>query len=250
MNEILLCETKPANKPYYFRDFRQTIETYEEVCYIISKRMIYFFVYGIPEDLKVWMQEEFRLRFKSSDLKKQLEEIISLHSFFTKAEKQRLMEEMRGMYLQSPSKKQWLLGENFRRHKQYLSAYHAYEKALLSSGHFSKEERADIYYHMGYCLSKMFQFERAKTCFRFGLELGHHKKCQNGFFLMLYLQGKDEFVEAAIKEGVSKEEAMRAYETLSIQSDQVMMGQEEKANHRNITGILEQWKNEYKKEIS
>ncbi|MDD3186593.1 MAG: tetratricopeptide repeat protein [Anaerostipes sp.] len=266
MSKVLLWETKTAGKPYYFSAFHQWIESYEELCYIISKRMIYFFVFGIPDDLKVWLREEFRIQLKSSDIKRQLTDIVEYKNFFTLDEKRELMERIRKMFLQTPSKKYWMLGEDFRKNRQYLSAFTAYEKALPGMVQLPKEEQAEIYYYMGICLCQMFQFEEALVYLKKGIETEKSSRCQLAMETVLFLTlNQEAFIQELCKNGKSENQAKAIYEQLDERKNFVMQGNEfvkldkiayhkkkldDTMQNRLTKSMLEQWKDEYKREIS
>lgn len=262
---MVLCETEESRRPYTLNSFGQTISSYEELCYIISGQYLYFLVEGIPEGLRLWIEEELGLALRAEEeTKKQLEQIISYRNYFTEPEQRMLVQQMRMAYLYSSVRKHKMLGDLYLRHSRYLSAYHAYQKTLSGLLQLKTNEQQEVLYHTGLCLTRMFRFQEAKEFFQKSCRLGNHKKCQEAYFIVSYMQGDyQKFLEDGRVLSFTEEQLKEIYENITGMEERFSQSEESHAlkkidyhrkkpddlmTRRLTWSMLERWKNEYRRE--
>lgn len=263
---MVLCETDEFRRAYTLNSFGQTISSYEELCYIISGQYLYFLVEGIPEGMRQWIEEELGLVLsEEEETKKKLEQIIGYRNYFTEPEKRMLVQQMRTAYLYSSVRKHKMLGDLYLKHCRYLSAYHAYQKALQGLLQLKQKEQQEVLYHTGLCLTRMFRFQEAKDFFRKSCRLGDNKKCQEAYFIVSYMQGDyQKFLEDGRALSFTEEQLKEIYDNISGMEEKLDGGEEfgalKKIDYhrkkpddlmtRRLTwSMLERWKNEYRREI-
>lgn len=263
---MVLCETEEVRRTYTLNSFGQTISSYEELCYIVSGQYLYFLVEGIPKGLRQWIEEELGLTLsEEEETKKQLEQIISYRNYFTEPERRMLVQQMRTAYLYSSVRKHKMLGDLYLKHCKYLSAYHAYQKAVSGLLQLKTREQQEVLYHTGLCLTRMFRFQEAKEFFQKSCRLGENKRCQEAYFIVSYMQGDHQkFLEDGKVLSFTEEQLKEIYENISGMEEKLAKGEETHAlkkidyhrkkpddlmTRRLTWSMLERWKNEYRREI-
>lgn len=265
MSKIVLCETQEAPIPYKIEKINESFSSYEEFCYLIDQYLMLFLTEGIPFGMRIYLKEELGIQLKNYDIVEQLKYIINFRDYFTVDEKHQLQQRIRTAYLYSAAKKQKLLGDLLLSKHLYLGAVTAYKTVEKVSGQFHGKEKADIFYHMGLCQSRIFCFEDAKKSFQKSLSIKEQKEVQEAYFMVSYLQGDyPMFLEDGRKISFSEDQCRLIYNNIKQREDEIKNQEEfvklkkidyhrRKADDvmaRRLTkAILEKWKDEYKKEI-
>lgn len=265
MSKVVLCETEEAVVVYRIEKINQTFSSYEELCYLIEQYLIFFLTEGIPFGMKVYLKEELGIYLKNDDTMEQLKYIINFRNYFTTDEKHQLAQRLRTVYLYSAAKKQKLMADLFLSKHLYLGALRAYQAVEKRLGQFHSREKADVFYHMGLCQSRMFCLEEAKESFMKSLSIKEQKEVQEAYFMLSYLQGDyAAFLEDGKKISFSEDRCRLIYHNIKKREDEIKSQEEfvklkkidyhrKKADDvmtRRLTkAILEKWKDEYKNEI-
>lgn len=178
MGELILCQAGIAAMPYYIDSVSLNIYSMEELCYYIQKYSDRIDENFWAEDLCIWMEEELQctqtaelLRQKMRD-KAEIAELVQIiidsGGYFTKAEKQEIVQQLRVYENKSDYEKGRLRAERYLMNHYYVSSIDEYQKLLKLTENEPRQvlETGSIWHNMGVANAQMFLYEQAAECFR------------------------------------------------------------------------------------
>ncbi|MCI5952329.1 MAG: hypothetical protein MRZ63_08445 [Anaerostipes sp.] len=247
MGQIILCETKEAERTYEFTSFHQTISTYEELCFCIREHFLFFVEEGISKELLQWIANDLEIRdleqewAKLSTPREKFQKLISCRNYFLPQEISVLMKKYDRYERMTDSERKVRLGDEYLKQKRYEKALKQYRMSD------TREEDGRTLYNMAVCYAHQWDFETAKGLFFKSYQLTKRKRALEAYFSILMFQG--EFASVKIMAGTDYPAFMKKWETWKQQWKQHSLEQKKTENNQYKKQKLKQWKREYRKEM-
>lgn len=274
MSNLVLCRADTRARPYTFEDTGTAVYSYEELCYYICHNPVLFAEDWCSFSLLNWISGELHMDemvrqmngySKNSCL--QVSILLNYGDYLGKKETAPVLEEIqsiqKGSRIQYHKKK----GDCYLRYGKLFRARQEYQK-LLKQEHLIPDKifLGNIYHNLGttYLLDR--DLEEGKRCFLTAWNNHPNKDTCFQYLLIIYLeQGEPGVKLEALKLGLAGETAQDFLDALRGKLAEAELTQEQESFRRlrflkeqgNIRGyeqktdhMLEQWKKQYRKEIT
>lgn len=210
MGKIILCETKEAEKEYYFESKGIKIISYEELCYYIYNHAPIFYDELTTFHLIEWIRKELNLeeladrlttlKEEKSSVRMEMRAILEAFKFYTDIEVAaliRLVDNDMALPKEEYLKK---MADQYANFQCDSKAVHLYDKILGIKE--TKENRnfiGNIYHNRGLCLARNLELAQAKSSFIEAFTRNTNKESLQAYFLLLYVCEEDKLIRQGIQ---------------------------------------------------
>lgn len=175
MGSVFAPVSRKANRPFYLERICTRVFSAEEFLYVLGENPELLSKDMFSKDLILWLEEECgaldladaikKLLNSKADTPQLINALLSMASFITYEEKERILKVMRESEGSSEFEKRKARGDFFMVKERFAYAIREYEQLLLSVKDEESERVAGIYHNMGVAKARMFQFEQASEDF-------------------------------------------------------------------------------------
>lgn len=229
MGQILVCNTKISDHPYYLVAIGLYIYSLEELCYVIANETMLIDESIMNEDFCKWIAQFDYKKDLADNLKSIITNKGSLRDFM-----QMLIESI--YYLSKEEKKLILQGmdhysylseaeiikrraDYLTKQKKYMLAVSEYKKAwkqLPEEEIKSDDLRAAILHNMGFIYAQLFYFKKAALYYNQSYAIsGDEETKQQYLAACRFLFDKEEYVEKVISEENAEKNALELEEKIT-----------------------------------
>lgn len=191
MRESIICVGQMAGEPYRFPETGTPVYSYEELCYYLSRHMI-FYLYSLPEkELLLYIREELgmeklyrqlsRYTDPGRDQMKYFAALFREGNYFSEEEIRRILDEYRDLKNTSYALQcKWTGDELLKAGRASAAIYH-YQEALRTE-EMNRSETGAVYHNMALAKSRLFRFEDAGIDFVKAYQYAGDEESLFGYF--------------------------------------------------------------------
>lgn len=196
MRETIICIGKTGAEPYTFPETGVRVFSYEEICYYLSRHMI-FYIKSLPEEeLLYYMKNQLgldklyrqlcRLTDPEKDQMKYFSALFREGNYFSEEDIHKILDEYRELKNASPALAGKWTGDLYFRYKKTSMAAACYCRALRED---TKDEflQGNIYHNLAAAKARLFRFHDAKIDFLKAYQLTGEEESLFGYYCVTAL---------------------------------------------------------------
>lgn len=253
MGELILCPFGIAAMPYYIESISLNIYSMEELCYYIHKYVDRIDENFWTEELCVWIHEELHCNETSELLRQKIKDAAGIADYvriitdscgyFSRAEKQGIEQQLRGLENKSEYEKSKLRAERYLMNRYFVSGIAEYQKLLKMTENEPRQvlETGSIWHNMGVANAQMFLYEQAAECFKKAYEYNNLPESLIEMHAALQCISNKKHVEGQELPDEWRECVMTRFQEVANERKEVCV-EDEKDNSDRILA----WKNQYR----
>lgn len=275
MGELILCNQQIAALPYYIESASLNVYSLEELSYYIEHNLYLLTQDFMEEELCIWVAEELKLKETAEHLQEIRREngtlsefvlcILKANGFCTPQTILQIKKTLQEMENKTDFECGKIRADRYVENRRYLCGIYEYRKLLVGTmGQNPPKEDplllAAVWHNIGTAYARLFLFDKAAVCYANAYELSQKKDTLRQC-LMAYRCAHDEkgyqrksaacFLSEEEQNDISSEltrisrmEEIRQFEQML---DEMFDESIQKNTDQTIVSLIEEWKDEYRK---
>lgn len=273
MGELILCNQMLAAMPYYLDHASLNVYSLEELSYYIEHNCYLLDADFMSEELCFWVEQELGLKKaaetlrgicqKEGTLSEFVEYLLVLSGYCKQESIRKIVETLREMEHKTEFECCKIRADRYMENRQYVKGIKEYRRML------QMEETTEyplltgnVWHNLGTAYARLFLFPDAAACLKQAYQLNQNpKSLQASLYAYRCMHDEENFLKAAWENCIDEEERavlcsrltevsrmdkIQEFET-KLEDMALSLTQAENLQETAIYGILDEWKNEYRK---
>lgn len=273
MGELILCNQMLAAMPYYLDHASLNVYSLEELSYYIEHNCYLLDADFMSEELCFWVEQELGLKRaaeklrgicqKEGTLSEFAEYLLVLSGYCKQESIRKIVETLREMEHKTEFECCKIRADRYMENCQYVKGIKEYRRML------QMEETTEyplltgnVWHNLGTAYARLFLFPDAAACLKQAYQLNQNpKSLQASLYAYRCMHDEENFLKAAWENCIDEEERavlcsrltevsrmdkIQEFET-KLEDMALSLTQAENLQETAIYGILDEWKNEYRK---
>lgn len=216
MSKVWICQDKTADIPFFLKDPKLNLYSFEELCYYLYQNVEVLEESFFDENLLRWMERELALSELCEKLRRGMEQgkngfwclkkSLWESGYYTKKEIEHIEKMIIQIEQTKPEERGKIRADNMLLNRKYKSAIWEYRK-LLKNESLERKLEGKIWHNMGTAYAGLFLFARAEECYEKAYTMERMEESKQQYLLArAYAEGQKPEGSVDSRESIGRRE--------------------------------------------